>query len=69
MKAYIDIQASRGIGFIAEVVTEQDYHEGGPFAHSYRSLLCEERETAERMAQRWASRNGCVITSVDEVAA
>ena len=31
MKAYIDVQSNRGTGFYSEVVTEQDYHDGGPF--------------------------------------
>jgi hypothetical protein len=67
MKAYIDIEASRGIGFIATVVTEQDHHRGGPFAYSYQSPICEDSETAERKAFQWAEKNGWTVTSADEV--
>ena len=69
MKAYIDVDAARGIGFFADVVSEQDYHEGGPFARSHRTPVCAERGTAEDKAREWAAKHGYTIATVDEVAA
>jgi len=66
MKAYIDINKDRN-KFVSFVVSEQDYHEGGPHAHSFR-FVGDSLKEAELSAEAWAERNGYTIATVDEVA-
>lgn len=68
MKAYITHKGKGRDGlYYAEVVTEQDYHEGGPFAHSYKGSG-PNPDDAQRACEYWCRRNACVIVSVNEVA-
>lgn len=53
----------------ADVVTEQDYHNGGPHAHSFRTGPHADVNTARDMAKEWAEENGFRVYSADEVAA
>lgn len=66
MKAYIDINMDHA-KFVAFVVTERDYHERGPHAHSFK-FVGDSLNEAELSAKAWAERNGCEITSIEEVA-
>jgi hypothetical protein len=69
MKAYIDSKGKSSNGmFYAEVVTEQDYHDGGPFAHSYRSFG-KTQDDACHDCEFWCHKNGLSVASVDEVTA
>jgi hypothetical protein len=69
MKAYIDSMGKSPNGmFYAQVVTEQDYHDGGPNAHSYRGFG-KTQEAAQHDCEFWCHKNGCTVASVDEVAA
>jgi hypothetical protein len=69
MKAYIDTHYEGGRGFYCDVVSEQDYHEGGPLARSHRTEMRDAASTAEHEAKQWAQRHGYTVASVDEVAA
>lgn len=67
MNAYIDTKRNTK-GFYAEIVTEQDYHEGGPFAHSHRTDTYPTRRKAEHAAKSWAGQHHYTLTTVNEVA-
>lgn len=71
MKAYIGTHYAGGRGFYADVVSEQDYHDGGPFARSHRTEIshAETGAEAEGWAREWAAKHGYTVASVDEVAA
>ena len=69
MKAYIDSKGKSPNGmFYAEVVSEQDYHDGGPHAHSYRAFA-KTQEAARHDCEFWCHKHGYTEASVDEVAA
>jgi hypothetical protein len=78
MKAFIDLNVSRRIassktgaaanGYMAKVVSWQDYHEGGPFAYSYVCGIYPEPNEALDDAMEWAGKNGYSIGSVGSVA-
>lgn len=66
-RAFISAQRVKG-GFIADVISEQDFHERGPFAHSYRTAICARQDQAEADAKEWAEENGYYIYHVDDIA-
>lgn len=53
----------------ADVVTEQDYHERGAHAHSFRSGPHPSVSLARESATEWALSNGHTVTSAQAVAA
>jgi len=67
MKAYIDVQPIKR-GYFAQVVSTQDYHEGGPHAHSHETDIWETKAQAKTAAKVWAEKYGYTITTADEVA-
>lgn len=68
MKAYIDNKGKSPSGlFFAEVVTEQDYHDRGPHAHSYRGFG-KTQEDATHDCEFWVHKNGYELATVDGVA-
>jgi hypothetical protein len=52
----------------ADVVTESDYHERGPHAHSHRTGPHGDVGTAKDMAKEWAEERGYTVVSVDDIA-
>jgi hypothetical protein len=69
MKAYIDNKGKSPNGmFYSEVVTEQDYHDGGPHAHSHRAFG-RTQEDAQDSCELWIKKNGCELADVEQVAA
>jgi hypothetical protein len=70
MQAYIDTHYAAGRGFYCDVVTEQDYHDGGPHARSHRTEVssADTAAEAEGWASEWAKRNGYEVTNCDAVA-
>jgi hypothetical protein len=66
MKAYIDVKQAKA-GYYAEVVDEQDYKEGGPFAHSYRTPTMKDSGKARDSAKEWAEERGLRIVASDEI--
>lgn len=56
MKAYITIEPVL-FGFAAVVVTEQDYQDGGPHAHSYKTDRYGRRDGALADAKRWCGQH------------
>lgn len=70
MKAYINtLNLGAGNGFVAQVVSEQDYHERGYASHAHQSKRHPTPEGAKAAATEWAEENGYSIYSVDEIAA
>ena len=71
MKAYIHTRYEGGRGFYADVVSEQDYHDGGYAARSHRTQVsrAETAAEAEGWARDWAAKHGYTIVPLDEVAA
>lgn len=67
MKAYCDENMDND-RFVVLVVTEQDYHERGPHAYSFRATS-DSLGKAREHANAWAKRNGYTMATVDEVAA
>jgi len=67
MKAYVDMRAAPG-GWVAEVVTEQDYRERGLLAHSHRTMVCSRASAARARAVEWCKHNGYTVAPVKEVA-
>lgn len=72
MKAYIKVEATGKVVngnpyFMAEVVSEQDYYECGPFAHSHRTEPFLSEQGARNAAMQWASKNGYTIVNVEEI--
>lgn len=53
----------------ADVVTEQDYHERGAHARSFRSSPHPSVSLAIESATEWARDNGYTVTSAEAVAA
>lgn len=69
MKAYIATKGKSPNGyFYAEVVSEQDYHERGAHAHSYRSFR-KSQKAAVHDCEDWCHMNGYTVTTADEVSA
>lgn len=68
MKAYTDVRAAGNeLGeHIGEVVTEQDYNEGGPHAYSHRTKPQATIREARVAAKLWARMNGCTIVEGPE---
>lgn len=71
MKAYIHEQLSHGpdhgpAKWFASVVSEQDYHAGGPFSRSYRTPEYDTPAQAIQDACRWALANGYAIVTGPE---
>jgi pantothenate kinase len=52
----------------ARVVTDQDYHERGPHAHSHQSIPLPTRGAAERECHQWAEAHGYTVVTASEVA-
>jgi hypothetical protein len=67
-KVYISVKPRSWGEYCADVVTDKDYHEGGPHAYTYRSPDCMTPDEAESDAASWAAQNGYTVTSVDDVA-
>ena len=63
MRAYINVLSvdrhadGRPGGYVAEVVSSQDYHDGGPFARSHKTDPYTERQFAYTAAEAWAKKN------------
>jgi len=56
MQAYYEFHLIRG-RWVCDIVTSQDYHEGGPFARSFRSSPPQkEKADALKMAEAEAAR-------------
>jgi hypothetical protein len=66
MRAYIKLM-QEGNGWKAEIVTEQDYHERGPFARSYLSPWQAFPEDAEKLAKDEATREGYTIVEAKDI--
>ena len=66
MKAYINTKPVKS-GWYAEVVTEQDHNEGGPWAHSYRSDVVKSPTDAGIAALNWAMANKLEIVEPEEI--
>ena len=65
MKAYITTAKHAVREWTADVVTEQDYHQRGPHAHSYCTEPKARPDIARRDAEAWAGRNGYRIVPVE----
>lgn len=67
MKAYVSTEKHGVRAWTADVVTEQDYHERGPHAHSFRTPAHPLPTTARAEAEAWASRNGYRVVPVESI--
>lgn len=66
MKAYITYDAQGSAGYVAKVITEQDYDERGPHAYSHKTVVCENWLTAIGHAHDWALRAGLKVVSLED---
>lgn len=65
--AYIDKKGKSPNGFYyAEVVSEQDYHDGGPHAHSYRAFA-KTQDFAVHACEYWCHENGYAVVPSEEI--
>lgn len=66
MKAYIKTFEESN-GYRAEVVTEDDYHNRGPFSRSYLSPWCLDRHQAFVHAHDYCTKNNLIIVQAHEI--
>lgn len=66
MKAYIKVMED-GNGYKAEVVTEDDYHNRGPFARSYLSPYCVGEHAAYVYAEDWIIKNNYTLVRAEDI--
>lgn len=66
MKAYITTARLSAPGLVTryrcEVITEQDYHERGPWVNSFR-VQHDDKEEAQRLALEFARKCALIIVS------
>jgi len=67
MKAYVATEKHGVRAWTADVVTEQDYHQRGPHAHSYRTEPYALPTTARMQAEDWATRNGYTLVTSEQI--
>lgn len=67
MLCYFDFNHSEA-GVSIDIVSAQDYHEGGPHAHSHRTKVYPHAPAAYEAAMEWAEKHGYQPATVDEVA-
>jgi hypothetical protein len=66
MRAYIKTFED-GNGYRAEVVTEQDYYECGPFARSYLSPYCLDLQAAKTYAENYCLSSRIIVVSSEDI--
>ena len=67
MKAYITTAKHAVREWTADVVTEQDYHQRGPHAHSHRTDACVLPTTARKLAEDWCDKHGYRVVTAEQI--
>jgi hypothetical protein len=67
LKAFVKTEKHGVRCWTADVVSEQDYHQRGPMAHSFRTGPRELPTNARKEAEDWAHQNGYLVVPVEEI--
>jgi hypothetical protein len=67
VRAYINAYKQAVEAWVAEVISEQDYHERGAHAFTWRTREHKLPTTARKEAEAWADRNGYTLVTVEQM--